>query len=281
MKNFELLIDADELFKNLKNPNFRIIDTRFLLSNTTLGYKQYQLNHLPKAVYAHLDDDLSSNVTSKTGRHPLPKINALIDRIEGWGISNDSQVIIYDQSNGSIASRLWWMFRWLGHNKVAILNGGFNKWIENEHNVTNRKNGVRRGVFRYTKNNLGVLKTKDIEKNLISKSFVLFDARDNDRFLGINEPIDDKAGHIPNSVNLPFNKFLNKDGTWKSIKEIRKIWDNLDISNNTYGVMCGSGVTACHLIVSALIAGIPEPRLYAGSWSKWIIDPRHSIEKIT
>ena len=129
------------------------------------------------------------------------------------------------------------MYRWLGHNKVAILNGGFNKWIENEHNVTNRKNVIRRGVFRYTKNNLGVLKTKDIERNLISESFILFDARDNDRFLGINEPIDDKAGHIPSSVNLPFNKFLNKDGTWKSIKEIRKIWDNLDISNNTYGVM--------------------------------------------
>ena len=173
------------------------------------------------------------------------------------------------------------MFRWLGHNKVAILNGGFNKWIENEHNVTNEKISVKRGVFRYTKNNLGVLKTKDIERNLISESFILFDARDNDRFLGINEPIDDKAGHIPSSVNLPFNKFLNKDGTWKSIKEIRKIWDNLDILNNTYGVMCGSGVTACHLIVSALIAGIPEPRLYVGSWSEWIVDSRHPIEKIT
>ena len=169
MKDFDLLIDIDELFKNLKNPNFRIIDTRFLLSDTTFGYKQYQLNHLPKAVYAHLDDDLSSNVTSKTGRHPLPKINALIDSIEGWGISNDSQVIIYDQSNGSIASRLWWMFRWLGHNKVAILNGGFKKWIENKHHVTNEKYAVRRGVFRYKKNNLCIFKTKEIEERFMSK----------------------------------------------------------------------------------------------------------------
>ncbi|MFQ3334252.1 MAG: thiosulfate/3-mercaptopyruvate sulfurtransferase [Woeseiaceae bacterium] len=279
MLDNNVLITPSSLVDCINNNNYVIIDTRFSLIDPCQGQNSYNQGHIPNAVYAHLDNDLAGKITPLTGRHPLPDINEISALFRMWGISKESHVIVYDDSNSAIAARLWWLLRWLGHKRVSVLDGGMKAWLSSDFTLTQLLPVITEGDFEASTNTLTTWSTEMIEQWLLNKTrFLLVDARDKDRFSGTSEPIDKIAGHIPNAINIPFMDFVNPDGSWKEQSIVKKIFANKNITNcQDWGVMCGSGVTACHLSISAVIAGITEPALYPGSWSEWITDNRRVL----
>lgn len=196
------------------------------------------------------------------------------------GIDSDTKVVVYDDSSGAVAARAWWLLRWLGHDKVSLLDGGFAAWQRLQMPVEKGGVRVRAKDFAGAPREEMVLETHEIvagREN--SGELLLVDARDAERFCGASEPIDRVAGHIPGAINLPFAENLEASGLWKEPAELRRIWSMVLGSDlgASWGVMCGSGVTACHHVVSALVAGLREPRLYVGSWSEWISDPERPV----
>ncbi|MDH3351443.1 MAG: sulfurtransferase [Gammaproteobacteria bacterium] len=272
------VISAEQLETSLGSADLRIVDCRFELTQADAGRNSYLRGHIPGAVYADLDKDLAAPVTAMSGRHPLPDAAALALTFGQMGISRNTGVVVYDDCSGAVAARAWWLLRWLGHERVAVLEGGFARWkslqlpIEKGEVVP-----VAREFLAEPRAQL-VIETAEIMATP-AESLRLVDARDAARFRGEAEPIDRVAGHIPGSVNLPFSASLNADGSWKDERALRDQWDDVlgDDSSRPFAVMCGSGVTACHLVISALLAGLPEPRLYVGSWSEWIGDPARTV----
>lgn len=280
MKTFAHLIDVGDLRRELGAADCRVVDCRFDLMHPEQGRAEYLSGHIPGAVYADLDKDLAGPVTEQTGRHPLPEAAAFKATLEGFGIANDMQVVVYDHAGGAVAARLWWLLRWIGHDRAAILNGGFKAWCA-------AGAPLETDVPEYPATELTVapdpsLVTSSAE---IAASLAegrdprLVDARDRARFAGEREPIDAAAGHIPGALNYPFSDNLRDDGNWKTPADLRRQWGTLLGSEAPapFTVMCGSGVTACHLVVSAEIAGLPAPRVYVGSWSEWIRDPARAV----
>ena len=276
MSHFDTLISASDLEAIMDTGNLRIVDCRFSLLDPDAGRAQYNAGHLPGAVYADLDRDLAGPIDPSTGRHPLPDGTTFERTLRRLGIDNESQVVAYDDAGGGLAARLWWMLRWMGHERVAVLDGGITAWqaaglpIETDTVVS------KSGTFTGTSGSLPVVTTDEVLAAIGSgEGMILVDARDAARYRGEHEPIDPVAGHVPGAVNLPFSNGLRPDGTWKSADELYASWqavldgvpDELQLA-----VMCGSGVTACHLALAAKIAGIREPALYAGSWSEWVVD---------
>ena len=279
MLDNNVLITPSSLVDCINNNNYVIIDTRFSLIDPNQGQNSYNQGHIPNAVYAHLDNDLAGKITSLTGRHPLPDINKISALFRSWGISKESHVVVYDDCNSAFAARLWWLLRWLGHKRVSVLDGGMSAWLSCGFTLTQLLPVITEGDFEASTVALKTWSTEMIEQWLLNKThFLLVDARDKDRFSGSSEPIDKVAGHIPNAINIPFMDFINSDGSWKEQSLIKKIFVNKNITNcQEWGVMCGSGVTACHLSISAVIAGITEPALYPGSWSEWITDSNRRV----
>ena len=273
MNNQKILITAKDLHNN-SNKNHVLIDTRFSLFDSTAGQVEYNNGHLPGAIYADLDNDLSGNLDQNSGRHPLPNINDLAQCFRNWGISNNSHIVVYDTNNSAIAARLWWLLKWAGHEDVCILDGGLDSWRRENYELETSLPKVVPGNFQPAEILKKTWNSQLIENWLQNDiSFILMDAREKSRFDGTNELIDKISGHIPKSINVPFTSFLRSNGCWKDKDDIIDIWNkhNIDITDMTeWGALCGSGVTACHLIASAVIAGLPEPILYPGSWSEWI-----------
>lgn len=277
---YTTLIEPEELLNYIERSDWRIVDCRFSLQDTELGRKLYTRDHLPGAVYAHLDQDLSSPpVPGKTGRHPLPEVNKLVQRLESLGISDDTQVVVYDDRGGAIADRLWWLLRWIGHEAVCVLNGGYPRWKKAGYPLTNTANEYPKGsVTPSVQPDLHVT-TEFVEEILGNPDYLLVDARARDRYLGINEPIDPVAGHIPGAVSLPFEENLDAEGVYLPSEQLlakyQKILENHDPDKII--VYCGSGVTSIHHIVGMMHVGLKPPRLYVGSWSEWICDPTRPI----
>jgi len=231
-------------------------------------------------VYADLDVDLAAAVGPGTGRHPLPDATELASTFGRLGVSADTRVVVYDETSGALAARAWWLLRWLGHEQVTLLDGGLGRWQASGGPLEEGEVTFPTVHFDAIPRNDWVLATDEILQSAERDSnSLLIDARDEARYRGEIEPIDKVAGHIPGSVNLPFQRSLNDDGTWKTGAELKKMWGKVLKENPEahLSVMCGSGVTACHLIISARLAGIAEPRLYVGSWSEWITDPTRPI----
>ncbi|MEX2496272.1 MAG: sulfurtransferase [Woeseia sp.] len=284
MARSDVLIDVQELREQLSNPAWRIVDCRFELTEPDKGFLHYLENHIPGAVYAHLDRDLAAPVTAETGRHPLPDPAAFAGTLGRWGISRRSKVVVYDGGNGAIASRLWWMLRWMGHQAVRLLDGGLAAWKNADFPLESDPPEIEPAVFEGSPDPSMIVRTGEVEKALARGTpYLLVDARDPARFAGITEPIDRVAGHIPGARNFPFNDSLSEDGRWRSQDDLRRVWvaalEGAGGSAETadWTAMCGSGVTACHLAVSAELAGVARPRLYPGSWSEWIRDPARPI----
>ncbi len=276
----ELLTDAAELDSLRKTGDIVIVDCRFDLRDPAAGAKQYAAAHIPSAVFADLDSDLSAPVTNLTGRHPLADVDELSSTFGRLGIDRRTPVVVYDADSGALAARCWWLLRWLGHERVRLLDGGLAAWqaaglpvdagtvtAEPRHFDARPRPGL---LFELQ---------ELLDNGASAEGLYLIDARDAARFRGDIEPIDPVAGHIPGAINLPYTAALHEDGTWRSDQEIRAIWaDVLGGDRDTAtAAMCGSGVTACHLIVSALLAGNSEPRVYIGSWSEWIRDPQRPV----
>lgn len=259
----------------------RPVDCRFDLFDPAKGRRDYESGHVPGAVYADMDHDLASRITADSGRHPLPDPEAFRRRLESWGIGNETPVVAYDYGNGALASRLWWMLReWFGHEPVAVLDGGIAAWRAAGRELAAEEPQPVRATFT-RRSDHSVVATTDEILRLVERNedFLLLDARDPARFRGEAEPIDSVAGHVPGARNYPLSANLREDGTWRSAAELADRWHEM-AGRGASGlpvVMCGSGVTACHLALGARLAGLPTPRVYVGSWSEWIRDPRRPV----
>lgn len=265
-KYFQTLIEADEMSQLLGHPDVVVLDCRFYLDDVSRGRKEYLVSHVPSSVFLDLEHDLSSPVIKGvTGRHPLPHPDILVSTLEASGLNNSSQVIVYDQLNGAYSAHAWWLLRWLGHENVAVLNGGFSSWVSKKGDVDNQWHLPQAGQFTPHLRNELVVGMKDIEQG----KFPLIDSREYRRYTGEFEPIDPVAGHIPGAVCMPFMDNIDEHGRWKSEIELKNKF--ADISQmDSLVFYCGSGVTACHNVLAYKIATGKDAKLYPGSWSEWI-----------
>jgi thiosulfate/3-mercaptopyruvate sulfurtransferase len=280
MKTFHELINTTQLNDLLAVADCRLIDCRSDLMQPEKGRADYLAGHLPGAVFADLDVDLADPITSTSGRHPLPDTERFRRTLENWGISDDTQVVAYDYANGALAARLWWMLRWMGHERVAVLDGGIAAWNATGGDMQTTVPQFDQTVFNAMPKPEFVATTEEIAAAVEAGTELnLVDARDAARFSGQTEPIDTVAGHVPGAINYPLSRNLNDDGTWRTAKELASCWEEVLDGRPVAPLitMCGSGVTACHLVLSAQIAGLAEPRVYVGSWSEWIRDPARPI----
>ncbi len=281
MPEFTMLIRTAELAAMLSDEHCRVLDCRFHLSDPARGYEEYRTGHIPGAMYVDLDRDLAGPVTAGSGRHPLPDSLAFAALLGHRGIGHGTQVVVYDGGSGAIAARAWWMLRWLGHDRVALLDGGFARWLADARPVETgaaRACGVRR--FVPAEQTDRITTTAEIATAVDGGGeLCLVDARDEARFRGDVEPIDPVAGHIPGARNFPLGRSLSADACWKSPGTLARAWRTVlgDRPGGPWIAMCGSGVTACHLVLSAQLAGYGEPTLYVGSWSEWIRDPARAV----
>jgi thiosulfate/3-mercaptopyruvate sulfurtransferase len=278
---YTTLVSTDILHQQLNNSNWVIVDCRFSLADTEAGAKAYRHGHIPNARYAHLDKDLSSAITDFTGRHPLPNFSLLAKKLGDWGITNNSQVVAYDDAGGAFAGRLWWLLRCMGHDKAAVLNGGIKQWQKQELPVTTALPTVKPAAFRPYLNEAAWLNALQVQNSMAKKSICLIDARTPERYRGEQEPIDPVAGHIPDALNRAFQLNLDSNGLFLSAEQLRDQFKRLIGASAPEQVVhyCGSGVTACHNLLAMEHAGLNGSRLYAGSWSEWIRNKNRSVAK--
>ncbi|HEY8098657.1 MAG TPA: sulfurtransferase [Methylobacter sp.] len=278
---YTTLISAQTLHQQLNNPDWIIVDCRFSLADTEAGAKAYRHGHIANARYAHLDRDLSSAITDFTGRHPLPNFTSLAKKLGDWGITNNSQVVAYDDAGGAFAGRLWWLLRCMGHDKVAILDGGIKHWQKQGLPVATALPRVKSATFRPYLNEAAWLNALQVQNSLAQKSICLIDARTPERYRGEQEPIDPVAGHIPYALNRAFQLNLDSNGLFLSSEQLREQFNRLIGTRAPEQVVhyCGSGVTACHNLLAMEHAGLTGSKLYAGSWSEWIRNKNRAVAK--
>jgi thiosulfate/3-mercaptopyruvate sulfurtransferase len=268
------LIRAADLSALLGEPQLLIVDCRFDLADTSFGQRAYDEAHLPGAVYANLDRDLSGPVTAQSGRHPLPSPQAFAATLARWGVTPATRIVAYDQGPGATAARLWWLLRASGHGAVSVLDGGMAAWLAAGFPVTSSTTSRASLTPRAARPFDGWLTTDEVRAGLDAAALLLVDARSADRFAGRNETIDPVAGHVPGAVNYPFAGNLGPDGRFLSPAELAARWQaTLGTRTPAEAVMmCGSGITACHNLLALELAGLAGARLYAGSYSEWIRD---------
>lgn len=284
MTQTRILITAEELEARLGEPGWVAVDCRFDLGDPAAGRKAYLAAHIPGAVYLDLDQDLAGPVLADSGRHPLPDAETFAQTLGSAGIGSDDHVVVYDGGHGAVAARAWWLMHWLGHGRVRLLDGGFTRWkalgLATESGNTQRM----QAAFQCRPRPELVISSEELAADVGAiPGLNLLDARDGARFRGEVEPLDTVAGHIPGAKSVPFADFLAADGTWLSVEErAQRLLQALEGDRDAdWCVMCGSGVTACHLAISGLEAGLREPRVYIGSWSEWIRDAGRPVARDT
>lgn len=278
--SYTTLVDAATLQAHLDDPNWLVVDVRHQLSDTGYGERVYAESHIPGAVFLHCDRDLSGAMTGCNGRHPLPDPEKLAQRLGEIGIGATTQVVVYDDAQGMIAGRLWWLLRWLGHDAVALLDGGLQAWQAMGGAMTGVLPTLLPRVFVPVSQDLLVQADYVLER-IETPHMHLVDARGPDRFRGENETIDPVGGHIPGAVNRFFKDNLLPDGRFKPAAQLRAEWLAVLAGSTPEQVIhqCGSGVSACLNMLAMEIAGLPGSRLYAGSWSEWCADPGRPIAR--
>jgi thiosulfate/3-mercaptopyruvate sulfurtransferase len=272
------LVQVSELQAHVFDEDWCVVDCRHDLVDVDLGPRQYAEGHIPGAQFAHVDNDLSGPKSGTNGRHPLPERERLAARFGAWGIGSDTQIVAYDASGGQFAVRLWWLARWLGHERVAVLDGGWPQWTAETRwsSVEPPARPPRR--FAAGPSLEGVVDAAQLQDLLARRSTLLVDARAPERYEGRVEPIDPVAGHIPGAVNRFWQANVD-DGRFKPADRLRTEFEALLAGRAPAQVVaqCGSGVTACHHLLALRIAGLNGARLYAGSWSEWIADPSRPV----
>jgi thiosulfate/3-mercaptopyruvate sulfurtransferase len=274
------IIDTDTLAANLGG-DWVIVDCRFDLQNEDWGRGQYLDGHIPGAVYASLSHDMAGSKTGTNGRHPLPSIDALIATLGRLGITRGTQVVAYDQDSGMYASRLWWLLSYAGHDAVAVLDGGWAKWIRERRPTRSGEEARPAASFVAAPRPEMRVGVDEVVAQLGNAKTLLIDARAPERYEGRTEPIDRVPGHIPGALNHHYRSNAGEDFTWLPPQELRQAFLKvLGPHEPSDAVMyCGSGVTACHNLLAMTHAGLPGGRLYAGSWSEWSADPARPVEK--
>jgi thiosulfate/3-mercaptopyruvate sulfurtransferase len=274
-----MLIAPSELQERLQDPGWVIFDCRHDLADPAKGARLYAEGHIPGARLARVDTDLSGEKNGSNGRHPLPMPQTFADFLGRQGVTTESRVVAYDDAGGQYASRLWWMARWIGLSDVVLLDGGFPRWQREARPVETTAPVPRPGLVPVRLSEGGVWSAVEVEANLTSREAVILDARAPERYRGETEPIDRVAGHIPGALNRFFKENLNPDLTFRPAAELRREFAALQAAAGERPVVhqCGSGITACANLFAMEYAGLVGSRLYAGSWSEWITDPRRPI----
>jgi len=269
-----IIVQPRWLLARMYEPDLVIVDCRFQLGALEAGRKAYEQDHIPGALYADLETDLSAPITEHGGRHPLPDTRDFAAFIGKLGIDQDTRVVAYDDQGGAFATRLWWLLRYHGHKKTYILDGGYSKWKELGYPISDAKPSVivPKTFVPELQPDL-LVSVKDVRERLGNPHTVLIDSREPRRYRGEEEPIDKKAGHIPGARNLFWKENLNSEGLWKSPEEQQERFTAAGLdpeSEQEIIVYCGSGVTACPNVLALEQAGYRNVKLYAGSWSDWI-----------
>jgi thiosulfate/3-mercaptopyruvate sulfurtransferase len=278
---YTTLVTTETVYLHLGEPDWAIVDCRFELGTPDSGETQYRERHIPGAVYAHLDRDLAGKKTGTNGRHPLPDPDALRETFSRMGIAFGVQVVAYDQDNGMYASRLWWLLRYMGHESVAVVDGGFAKWVSEGRPTTSGDERRAREPFDGTPREAMRATVADVEQHLGDPGRPLIDARAPERYTGAAETIDPVGGHIPGATNHFFKNNLAPDGTFLPPSELRARFDRTlgSVPPDRAILYCGSGVTACQNLLALEHAGLGGARLYLGSWSEWSADPARPVER--
>ena len=279
--SYKTIISAKNLIENINDPNYRLFDCRCDIKDTAYGLEAYNEGHIPGAIFIDVDNDLASEKNSTSGRHPLPNIEDIAYKLSKWGVSDNTQVVIYDDAGGAFASRMWWIMKWLGHANVAVLDGGIGSFIAMGHKLTSEYSQTISSNFVPSVDNGMHVDVKEVENVQYQLDRILIDARSKERFLGIKDPVDNVCGHVPGAISSPLSLNLNKNGLFRSPEELKLHFSKLlgEIKPENVISMCGSGITACHNLLAMEIAGFTGAKLYVGSWSEWITDPNRPIAK--
>lgn len=275
-----LLISAGELATHLGDPDWIVFDCRHDLADPAAGARAYAQSHVRGAVHISLDGDLSGTKNGHNGRHPLPDAAAFCARMAESGLRNNMQVVTYDATGGAFAARLWWMLRWVGHERVTVLDGGWNAWLKANLPVASEATAISPGDFSGNPRDITV-DVNFVADAIGKRSTRLIDARSPDRFRGENETLDPVGGHIPGATNRFFQNNLGPDGCFKPATVLKAEFAAMlgETQSGEVVHQCGSGVTACHNLLAMEIAGLSGSRLYPGSWSEWCSDPQRPIAR--
>lgn len=277
MSAWTTLVEAEALAAALGREDLAVVDCRFALADPEAGERAYAQAHVPGAVYAHLDRDLSDHAKQGQGRHPWPDAADFVARLGAWGIGPQTQVVAYDEADGAYAARLWFLLQALGHERAAVLDGGWARWtalgLPMETEIRARSETLYSATFDAER----LLDAARVQAHLDAGG-LLVDVRAAERFRGETEPLDRVAGHVPGARNRPYALNL-ADGRFKSRERLAQEFRELLRDRDPRGLvaMCGSGVTACHHLLAMAHAGLPGAKLFTGSWSGWISDPSRPI----
>lgn len=278
---YTTLISAATLSAHVQDARWIVLDCRHDLTDPEAGHAAFTAGHIPSAQFAHLDTDLSDKRPGPNGefrgRHPLPERASFVDTLGRWGVNQDTQVIVYDAQGGMFAARLWWMLRWVGHEAVAVLDGGLPAWQAHGMPLSIEASGRPRGAIEAGVPLAPTVNVEDVLANLSTATRTVIDARAPDRFRGENETLDPVGGHIPGAKNRLFKDNLQMDGHFKPAEQLRAEFSALISTPETTIMQCGSGVTACHNLLAMEVAGLPGAALYPGSWSEWCADPARPV----
>jgi thiosulfate/3-mercaptopyruvate sulfurtransferase len=282
---YQTLISAANLQQNAHNPTWVIIDCRHDLTDPLAGQTAYDAGHIPRALFANVDRDLSGPKLAADGkfkgRHPLPEKDALIATLRRWGINDDTQVVAYDGQGSMYAARLWWLLRSIGHASVAVLDGGLAAWQASGQGLSTVVPTPAPGNISLKTPLTNSVNAHDVLINLTNPRRTIIDARAPDRFRGENETIDPVGGHIPGAKNRFFKDNLQADGRFKPGHQLHEEFGALISEPQAAVMQCGSGITACHNLLALEIAGLHGAALYPGSWSEWCSDPTRPMAKGT
>jgi thiosulfate/3-mercaptopyruvate sulfurtransferase len=280
------LVTPDWLSLHARDSALRVVDCRFSLQDALAGQQSYGAGHLPGAVFLDLNRDLAAS-PGRGGRHPLPDPQVLAARLGQLGIGNHHQVICYDDSHGAFAARAWWLLRWLGHDAVALLDGGLKAWLTGGGQLSQEIPALAPVQFEARLRPEMVADLATIQNAQFGTKSVLVDSREPERYRGEQEPIDPIAGHIPGAMNLDWKTATDADQHWLSAEAQQQRWQVVGFATVRGAiapapeiiVYCGSGVTACVNLFSLELAGIEGAKLYPGSWSEWCQSPGAAIAR--
>jgi thiosulfate/3-mercaptopyruvate sulfurtransferase len=273
------LVETDVLARRLADPDWVVFDCRHDLADPARGRAEYAQSHIPGARFLHLDEDLSAPKTGKNGRHPLPDPEVLTRKLGQLGVDSRKQVVAYDAQGGMVAARLWWLLRWLGHLPVAVLDGGWNRWVAEGRAQTAEVPQPRAGQFAGRARNDCWVGANFVREHVGDETAVLIDARAPDRFRGQNETIDPVGGRIPYARNRFYRDNLDASGRFKAPEKLKEEFRAVLGAAGPQNTVnyCGSGVSACHNLLAMEVAGLRGARLYPGSWSEWSADPSRPV----